>query len=512
MITFLFGGLIVGGAAGYAKTRYFSSIEATKAIKVLAEATEEKDEILKKHGTWQESSRKRLKDWGMENQEHLDTFNKRGVLLETKLKKWDDKNGQFNGQNNKILEAMKNLKEERDLFLEKTFSALEKSSGIVRDDMLKQLKSDFDSRFSLDYDRYLNKYDTYAEDMAPKRARGILTGVMNRYSEPSSVDRFPNFITIPYDKVKGRIIGKEGRNIAYFEKKADVSVIFNDGDPNTLTVSCFHLLRREIALRALTKLCREKSIDEAIIDHAIERARYEVDKELLKIGLKMAKIIELPKQYQKEKLLKLIGRLKYRTSYGQNILYHSLEVAYFCAMLASEIGADVEVARYAGFFHDLGKAIDQDDGIDDPHDLLSKKILEEFDFPWEIVHAAWVHHDAEPAETVEAVLVKIADTLSASRPGARAESSDDYYSRIQALEGLALDTEGVEKVLTMSGGREIRTFVDTKAVSDSDMKKIAEGLAGRIEDTLSYPGKVRVNVIRQFWAKRKANDPKASKK
>ena len=225
---------------------------------------------------------------------------------------------------------------------------------------------------------------------------------------------------------------------------------------------------------------------------------------LFKEGVRAAEIVGIEKRDRE--LMVLIGRMKYRTSYGQNILYHSIEIAFFCEMLADAIGADSHVAKMAGFYHDIGKAIDQEVG--EPHDYLSKQILEKFDYPWEIVHAAWTHHDAEPPETIEAQLVKAADALSGSRPGARTESAESYYERVQALEGLALDLTGVKKAYAVSGAREIRTFLDEDQIRDSEMPELAKKLAGEIEEQLTYPGKIKVNLIRILNAIEYANNKK----
>ena len=500
--------LIIGYAIS--KMRFTSTKMAAtqKAATMLTEAKENEAAIRKTTAENQHSAKKRLLDVENEVKERLETVKKRLDLLEKQDQKWEDRLSNMANQKNKISNELTESQEKITKLNGQELKELMVKTGENSESVLTELEAKYISEFQMDYEKFIQKSEYFTKEEAPKVARSILTSIMNRYSEPSSVDRLENNITVHQDKAKGRIIGKGGMNINYFEEKANVYVLFNDQGPEVITVSCFHLLRREIARIALTKLIKLNAIDEKAIDKALAEAKTEMDVQLEKIGKWAADIIDLPMDKRDPELLRLMGRLKYRTSYGQNILYHSLEIAFFSSMMASEIGADVDIARLGGFFHDLGKAIDQDDDVDKPHDYLSKELLEKFDFSWEIVHAAWTHHDAIPIETIEAELVKAADAISAGRPGARSESAEDYYARINALEAMAKDEKGVDKVFAMSAGRELRLYMNPDTIQDDEMPAIAAHLKNNIETNLSYPGKIKVNLIRQLTAVDYAKDKK----
>lgn len=495
---------LAGVGAGFfaSKMRVDNSknLAKDKARGILAKASREAKELTSEQEEKRQTMRRRLHDQEIQVEGRLETIGKRLELLKKQEQKWDQRLGGLEQERKRIAEAIdQDTKQTRQCLTEQVENLVNKT-GLDRKQVLADLESKYLAEFQRDYDKYLQKAEYFASEESVKTAKQILISTMNRYSAPSSVMKMDNTITVKENKAIGRIIGKEGRNINYFEKKTQVSVIFNDHNPNEITVSTFHLLRRELARLALKRLVTKKAINEEVIDAAIASAQKELDKELEKLGKWAADIIELPKDKYDPELLRLIGRLKYRTSYGQNILYHSLEIGFFCAMMAAEIGADVEVAKLAGFFHDVGKAIDQDDGVDKPHDHLSKDILEQFNFDWEVVHAAWVHHDAEPSETIEAELVKAADAISAGRPGARAESSEEYYARMAALEEMAMDQKAADKVLVMSAGREVRLFVKPDKITDEEMPAVASELAHNIEENLAYPGKIKINLVRQMKA------------
>lgn len=504
LIIGLLGGL---GAANsvFKKRRLAAKKEASG---VLMDAKKQAEKTKERQLEHLAARRQRLEEMIKEKKEQLGILEKRVSLREKHADKWDNKLQEVNKTAELAKSELQSIQQQQEELLVEELNILFKKTNTSRETVMETIRTDLIQKFQLDYENYLQKSETVMRERATKFSKGILQTIMNRYTEPSSVDRLDNTVTLSRDIVKGKLIGKMGRNINYFEKKAGVAVLFNEGGPLTVTVSCFHLLRREIAKRALQRLAKENVINEEVMDAALEKSRLELDVELEKVGLWAAKIIELPEDKRDPELLKLMGRLKYRTSYGQNILYHSLEIAFFSAMMAAEIGADVRIAKLGGFFHDLGKAIDQDDGVDKPHDHLSKDILEQFGFEWEIVHAAWTHHDAIPIETIEAEIVKASDAISAGRPGARAESTEDYYARISALEAIATSHAGVQKVFAVSAGRELRTMVNPQQISDADMLPLAEQIKGEIEENVSFPGKIKVHLIRSLkatdYAKEKA--------
>lgn len=380
--------------------------------------------------------------------------------------------------------------------------ALLNKTGLKKEDLKDKLKLDLETSFKSYFKNVSVQIEEYAKNYAQKDACKTLKGVMQRFVGASSVSPLERNIKVS-SKQKEKIIGENGENLAYFEEQTGINVLV-DLEPGHITTAYYNLVKQETARIAMTKLVKKDEISKEVIDEAIERAKSEMEDVLYKVGVKAAEVVGVEKRDRE--LMVLIGRMKYRTSYGQNILYHSIEIAFFCEMLADAIGADSHVAKMAGFFHDIGKAIDQEVG--EPHDYLSKQILEKFEYSDEIVHAAWTHHDAEPPETVEAQLVKAADALSGSRPGARTESAESYYERVQALEKLAVDIVGVKKAYAVSGAREIRTFLDEDQIRDSEMPELAQKLAKDIEDNLTYPGKIKVNLIRILNAVEYANKTK----
>jgi ribonuclease Y len=312
---------------------------------------------------------------------------------------------------------------------------------------------------------------------------------------PTSVETKIIQVAVPKDEIKGRLVGKEGKNIHEFERLLEVDIIFNDL-PNTISIAGYNLINRRIAQKAIEQLMREKRlITPQLLEETIKQAGKEIDKELYEIGEKVMKMMDL-KNLDKE-LIKTIGRLQYRTSYGQNIMKHSLEVSWIATMLGSEVGLNVNVCKVAGFLHDLGKAIDQDPNVQGTHDFLTKELMTKYNFTEEEIHAAWTHHDSAPAKTPEALIVKAADAVSAGRPGARQESMEKYTERIMALEDAGRSFTGVKKAYAISAGRELRIFVDPEQVTDENMKPLAEEIANKIEKEISYPGKIKINTIRR---------------
>ena len=314
---------------------------------------------------------------------------------------------------------------------------------------------------------------------------------MMRYADSTSVEHEEKNIIVQRDEIKGRIIGRSAAAIAFFEEHFGVDVIFND-EPNTIIISCFNLVQREVARCALERLMREKIINEEMIMKVKPLAEQDVDKILMKEGDYALKKLGLSNM--QPDFVKLVGRLVFRTSYGQNIMRHCFEVGYFARLIASEIGANTETAFLGGFFHDIGKAIDQEVG--GSHDVLSKEILEKYGFSWEITHAAWTHHNAAPQETVEARIVQAADAISASRPGARAESVERYLAKINELQDTALSFEGVRKAYAINAGREVRVVVDPEKISDNANAELAQNIAAKVQEKGGYPGKIKVTTIR----------------
>jgi ribonuclease Y len=299
-------------------------------------------------------------------------------------------------------------------------------------------------------------------------------------------------ITLPSDDLKGKIIGKEGRNIKAFERATGVEVIVDD-TPNSITLSSYDPVRRAIARLALENLIQDGRIQPAKIEEFVEKAIAETNKIIKEKGEEAA--LECEVYNLDPKLLAILGRLYFRTSYSQNVLNHSIEMAHLAGMIAEELGANVAVAKAGALLHDIGKALDHE--VSGTHVEIGRRILQKFNVSEEVIKAMQAHHGEYPYETVESVIVQTADAISGARPGARRDTLENYIKRLEELESIALSFDGVEKAYALQAGREIRIFVLPEKVSDLEAKKMARDIALRIENELKYPGEIKVNVIRE---------------
>lgn len=353
--------------------------------------------------------------------------------------------------------------------------------------------------------KIITKYKEEIEEEKVKISKEILSNTIQRCAADHTSEATVTVVEIPNDEIKGKIIGKEGRNIRSLEMLTGVQFIIDD-TPESITVSAFDPVRREVARIALEKLIKDGRIQPAKIEEMVERAIEEVDeviKEYGKDAMLEAGINDLPLE-----IIKNLGKLKYRTSYGQNVLVHSVEVANIAGILAKQIGADVKVAMRAGLLHDIGKALDHDPNIIGTHVELGTQLLKDNGENHIIVNAVEAHHQDVDAQSVEAVLVQAADAISSSRPGARRDSFESYIKRLHNLEEIANSFEGVNKAYAISAGREIRLIVDPKKVSDEEMCVISHEVAKRIENEVAFPGQIKVVVIREL---RNVNCAKKSK-
>jgi ribonucrease Y len=298
-------------------------------------------------------------------------------------------------------------------------------------------------------------------------------------------------VDLPNDEMKGRVIGREGRNIKVIEQLAGVEIIVDD-TPNTIVISAFSPIRRHVAKRALDALIKDGRIHPTKIEEAIDKAKKDLALDIKKAGEEA--IYELGITGFDPKLVQILGRLKYRTSYGQNALRHSVEVAILSGLLAEELGADVPLAKKAGLLHDIGKAVDHE--VQGTHPEIGRDIAKKFNLPEEVIAPIETHHDDHPRGLIS-VIVKVADAISASRPGVRSDTYERYLQRLEELEGLANSFEGVEKTYALQAGREVRIFVNAEKIDDLGMQTLAREIAKKIEAELKYPGEIKVNVIRE---------------
>ncbi|MFA7278031.1 MAG: Rnase Y domain-containing protein [Candidatus Gracilibacteria bacterium] len=374
---------------------------------------------------------------------------------------------------------------------------LEKKVGKKSEELKLEMIQNLENELHEDNEYKLKKLEEYHKEYAEKEARNTVLSALQRLSTSTSNEKKGLQVKVMNDANKPNVVGLNGENILFLEEQMDgVDVVFNDF-PGVVTVSHYNLITRHITKKTLEKLFDYRGrITKEVVTLKIEEAKKDTDRELMAIGREALKRMNIKRQMPDE-CLQVIGRLQFRTSYGQNIMRHSYEVGIFALMMAYELGLDIETAKISGFLHDLGKAIDQNPDIIGAHDYLTKELMEKFHcFHDQEIHAAWTHHDSEPPKTPEAFLVKGADAISAGRPGARAESLDKYVERLNALQDIALSYEGVDKVSAMSAGRELRVMVNPGTIHDKEMQPLADVIAGEIKENVAYPGYVRVNIIR----------------
>lgn len=486
----VFAGILIGYFV-MRQGKFDEQIKKKKAEQKVAEAKEEAVEMIQRA----REETVKLREYTVQEIAQYETQNKKlESILKSKeelLKKKEDRNHQFTQVLVQEKTFVENVRSQTKQISEKTDASLFQKVGMLQEELKGRVIEHHESNWKVDSEQRLHRLEEWAREEAAKIGKQVLESAIYRYADASSAERREGVIVAPSDAMKGKIIGQNGQTLAALEKLFEIDIVLNDG-PNTISFSCFNLVTREIARIAIEKLLNENMVNEAIIQKAHELAKRDMDAILLREGERITGKLHLKDIPQD--LLRLVGRLNYRTSYGQNIMRHCLEVGYFSHMLAGEIGADEKVAWLGGFFHDIGKAIDQEVG--GSHDVLSKEILEKYGFPWEIVHAAWTHHDAIPQETVEAVLVKAADAMSAGRPGARSLSIEQYIQKIKELESTASSFEGVKKAFAISAGREVRAMVDSDTVSDEGTQELARVIAKKIEEKGGYPGKIKVTTIR----------------
>ena len=458
-----------------------SKEEAGEMVKDATKRAEEKKEKIELEIKNREERIKKIEEVLKHKEEYLNKKQKRNSEIKLKIAGYKE-------ESSGVQETIKKIEKK---YTEK----LSEKTGLNTRDLKEEIINKYQSELEEEAGERLSKIEEDVKENAVKTAKTILVTAMQRLCSPTSVESKVILIHVPKDHIKGKIVGKEGKNIEEFEKNIEVDIIFNDL-PETISVSGYNLVNRRIAEKAILKLIKETGeITTESVKKAIKLAGGEMEKELFEIGKNAVDklgIKNLPKD-----LITTIGRLQYRTSYGQNIMKHSMEVSWIAAMLGGELGLNSAVCKIAGFLHDLGKAIDQDPNVQGAHDFLTKELMEKYGFSEEEVHAAWTHHDSAPQKTPEALIVKAADAVSAGRPGARQESIERYGERIQALEDAAKTFTGVKKSYAISAGRELRVIVNPEEISDESLIGLATEIAGKIEKEISYPGKIRVNAIRR---------------
>ncbi len=372
---------------------------------------------------------------------------------------------------------------------------LEKISGMSTDEAKEYLLKNVESEVRHETAMKIKEVQTQLKEESDQKAREIIATAIQRCAADHTAEATISVVALPNDEMKGRIIGREGRNIRALETKTGVDLIIDD-TPEAITLSCFDPVRREIARIALEKLIADGRIQPTHIDNMVEKARREVEQTIKQEGERAT--FETGVHGLHPELIKLLGRQKYRTSYGQNVLNHSIEVAHLCGLMAAELGEDVAIAKRAGLLHDLGKSVDHE--MEGSHVALGVELARKYKESPQVVHAIEAHHgDVEP-QTVIACLVQAADAISAARPGARRENVENYVKRLEKLEELTSSFAGVEKAYAIQAGREVRIMVKPEEVSEDNMIILARDIAKKIENELEYPGQIKVNLIRETKA------------
>ncbi|HWO07434.1 MAG TPA: ribonuclease Y, partial [Candidatus Paceibacterota bacterium] len=388
-------------------------------------------------------------------------------------------------------ENVAKLKEKAEMLIHEQQEKLEKVAGLSKDEAKQELLKSIEKQYEHDLESRMRKLEISGNEKLEQRAKEILTTAVHRLGNSVVSDVLATTVTLPNDEIKGKIIGKEGRNIRTFEKMTGVDVIIDD-TPGTITLSCYDPIRRQIARIALENLILDGRIQPAKIEEAVQKAEQEINNIIKKKGTEAAynaRVTNLD-----PKLLMILGRLYFRSSYGQNVLDHSVEMSHLAGMLAEELGADPAIARAGALLHDIGKAVDHE--VPGTHVEIGRRILQKFNVDEAIIKAMQAHHEEYPYETPESMIVQVADAISGGRPGARRDSIEQYVKRLEDLEAIANQRAGVEKSYAISAGREIRVFVKPEEISDVDARKLARDIADQIERELQYPGEIKINVIR----------------
>jgi len=408
-------------------------------------------------------------------------FSQKLLDLQDKQQKLYDKVNEVQ----EIKEKIKSIKEEQ-------AAKLEKISGLTQEDAKNILLKSVEEKVAEDLMVRIKKLENESEETINDKAKDIMALAMQRLVSNYTVELTTTTIDLPNDEMKGRIIGREGRNIKAIEQMTGVEIIVDD-TPNAITVSGFSLIRRHIAKKTLDYLIKDGRIHPTKIEDAVENAKKDIALDIKKAGEEA--MYEVGVTGFDPKLVQILGRLKYRTSYGQNALRHSIEVAHLSAMLAEELGADLTLAKKGGLLHDIGKAVDHE--VQGNHTEIGRDIAKKFNLPAEIIAPIETHHDDKPASLIS-VIVKVADAISSARPGARNDSYENYLQRLEELEKIALTFEGIEKVYAIQAGREVRVFVEPNTIDDLKAYNLARDIAKKIENELKYPGEIKVNVIREM--------------
>ncbi|HSX52912.1 MAG TPA: ribonuclease Y [Patescibacteria group bacterium] len=490
---------VVGIGAGFGastvitKKKLGSAEDAAK--KELAKAKKDGDKLVaearEKAADIAETARKDDQTRRREQKDMESRLISREETIDKKLDDLDKRSDRLRKGEDEV-ESLKN--EIRDI-RKKQQDKLEKIAKLTKEDAADKLMKMTERDIKGDLTGLVAKMQTEAKENAEETAGAIIVGAMERMASEVTAERTVTAVKLEDEEMKGRIIGKEGRNIQALQRATGVDILVDD-TPGMIILSSFDPVRREVARQALEMLLKDGRVHPGRIEEIVEKAQNNVQKDVMRAGEDAARevgIIGIPKE-----ILQLLGELKYRTSYGQNVLKHSTEMAHIAGIIAEEVGANVKTTKYAALVHDLGKALTHK--IEGKHHHISGEMLRKYGAPEEVAHAAEAHHDDMEATTTEALIVRVVDAISASRPGARNISAENFAERMKDLENVANGFDGIEKSYAISAGREVRVFVRPVDIDDLAAIKLARDIATKIESTMQYPGTIKVNVIRETRA------------
>src|SRR5579859_1021063 len=454
------------------------------AAKVVEEARSESARLIEEGRKEEQSRRRELKDIEQRLVNREDALDKKLDELDKRTEKLRVAEGEVESLKEEIREIRKRQQEK-----------LEKVAGLTKQDAAEKLMQMTERDIKNDLTGLVAKLQNEAKDNAEEQAALIITTAMERMASEVTAERTVTSVKLEDEEMKGRIIGKEGRNIQALQRATGVDIMVDD-TPGYVVLSSFDPVRREVARMTMEMLMKDGRIHPGRIEEVVAKAQTQVEKDVIRAGEDAARevgVIGIPKE-----ILHLLGELKYRTSYGQNVLKHSTEMAHLAGMIAEEIGADIKTSKYAALVHDLGKALTHK--MEGKHHHISGEMLRKYGAPEAVALAAEQHHDDVEATSVEALIIRVVDAISASRPGARNISAENFVERMKELENVANSFGGIEKSYAISAGREVRVFVKPQSIDDLAAIKLARDIATKIESTMQYPGTIKVNVIRETRA------------
>lgn len=496
IVASLLAGLLLGWIIRWLYARYqLSSLEQT-AERVKQDAVKEaettkkevlleaQDQLLRER----QQQEKELRERNNELRKYENRLLQKEDSLDNKLTELDKQRQQLTDRKNELEKKEALLNQEEDHWREE----LERISGLTAEEARQLIMKNLENEAKHDAQVIINKIEQEAQASADKKSRDILVTTMQRLATDVSSEITVTSVSLPNDEMKGRIIGREGRNIRTLETLTGVDIIIDD-TPEAVVISCYDPIRKVIAKEAMQRLITDGRIHPARIEEVVQKVTKEISQIIYEEGEKVT--FDLGIHNLSPEGVRALGRLHFRTSYGQNVLSHSREVAILAGMLAAEIGADREIARRAALLHDIGKGLETDG--DGNHAEVGADLARKMGEDPRVVNAIGAHHNDVEPKTIEAVLVQISDALSASRPGARRETLDNYIKRLENLENIAEDFEGVDKAFAIQAGRELRIMVNNESVNDTQAREMAKNIAQRVEGELRYPGRIRITIIRE---------------